>query len=427
MKQKFLITITFLLALLSAFSQSSIPPLDFTQKMKELVSGFVDNRSFHGCLLVAKGNNIIWRECYGYADYEKKIKNTPNTFFKIASVTKEYTLVAIEFLQKKGLINKSDFINKYFKDFPKGDRISIQQLLDHKSGIGDINDLAIYDSLAALTRNYSSVELYGIIKALPFAFDPGTKEEYSNSNYILLACLIVKVSGMDYETFLRKNILSPFHIFKTFIDHGNRVSALGYTADDNSNGFRKLNGWNSSIKLGSGCLSSTIDDVYLFLKELAAGKLAKMNGIPDTQNMINLQGNGPGVSTIARYQKDIDLYTIVLSNNWAEAAWSLGRAVGKIYENKPYTIWKNESKKVDPSEFTQWVGNYKAPYFSFKFYLKGDIPVLSGIRNNGTINYNRTYVITPLGNNEFFFPFFWAKIAFSKIDGQSTVKWTDIK
>jgi CubicO group peptidase (beta-lactamase class C family) len=426
MKRKLLFTLAFLLPFLSAFAQS-IPPPDFQQKMENLISSFTSNRSFNGCLLVANSNNIILRKCYGYADNDKKIKNTPNTFFKIASVTKEYTAIAIEIMQKKGLINKEDPINKYFKDFPKGNQITIQHLLDHRSGISDINDLPMYDSMAGREKDYSTRELYDIIKTLPFVFEPGSAEKYCNANYTLLAYLIELVSGMRYEAFLKENIFAPLHLSNTFIDLGNRRSALGYTADESSDGLRKISGWNSTIKLGNGCLSSNIDDVYLFLKELTKGKLADMAGIPENQNITNLQGSSPGFNAMARYQKDIDLYTVVLSNNWAWAGWSLAKAVSEIYQNKPYTIWNSGSKKTTPTDVAQWVGNHKAGNFSFNFRLKGDKPVISGLSKNGNIDYNRTYVITPLGNNEFFVPFFWAKIVFSSTDGQSMVQWIDIR
>jgi CubicO group peptidase (beta-lactamase class C family) len=428
MKKKLLSMIISCSFALLSFGQSSSRIADFQTRTDSFIRPFLDNRVFNGCVLVAHGDTVIFKSCYGFANIDRKIKNATQTVFKIASITKEFTALAIEIMHANGQLSKSDHISKYLDAFPQADKITIQQLLEHKSGLSEVNNISTYDSLAGRKADYSPKELYEIIRLLPFDFEPGTSEKYSNSNYALLSYIIEIVSGKSYEEFLKQNIFDPLHLENTLIDHGNLRSAKGYMPDENSNFLKKIDDWNSTIKLGSGCLSSTPDDIYTFVKSLIKGRFSKISGYSALNNgVFNLQGSSPGFTSMARYHPDSDLYVVVLSNNWAWAPWSLARGINLIYQNKPIMTLKEPVNKVGPETMQKLHGDHKAGNFSFKFYLKGDIPVISALKNDGTVDNRRTYHVVPLGADEFFIPFYWAKISFVSNAGDWAVTWTDIK
>src|SRR5689334_4252626 len=127
--------------------------------------------------------------------------------YHIASVSKPFTATAILQLQEQGRLNVADPVSKYVPGFPKGERITVDHLLTHSSGIPDINGI---DGIDMFERSPHTLEqLVAKFAGLPIEFAPGSKQSYSNSNYNLLALILEKVSGESYENYLRRHIFEP--------------------------------------------------------------------------------------------------------------------------------------------------------------------------------------------------------------------------
>jgi CubicO group peptidase (beta-lactamase class C family) len=136
-----------------------------------------------GCaVLVARGGEVIYRKAFRMANLEFKVAMVPENVFRIASLTKQFTAVAILQLHEKGLLNIEDDIKKYIPDFPSTEKITIANLASHTSGIQNIYEAIVPKGI---TRKSSTpAELVELIKTFPSDFKPGTSYHYSNSGYI---------------------------------------------------------------------------------------------------------------------------------------------------------------------------------------------------------------------------------------------------
>jgi CubicO group peptidase (beta-lactamase class C family) len=163
-------------------------------------------------------------------NYELRVPNSPATRFHIASVSKPFTAMAILQLEEQGRLSISDLVSNFVPDSPNGDRIKLEHLLTHTSGIPNVNDLPDYDTFA---RSPHTIEqLVAKFSGLPLDFQPGSNYHYSNSNYNLLALILEKVSGESYGDYVRKHILDPARMQNTG-HHGEALrliplSASGY-------------------------------------------------------------------------------------------------------------------------------------------------------------------------------------------------------
>src|SRR5687767_4622832 len=134
---------------------------------------------------------------FGYADIKNKIPVTPDTKFRIGSVTKQFTAAAILKLQENNLISVNDKLSKFIPDFPRGDEVTIHHLLTHVSGIHSFTNK--HDFTQTVLKTITPDSLVSLIKKDPYDFNPGEQFSYNNSGYFLLGYIISKVSGKSYE------------------------------------------------------------------------------------------------------------------------------------------------------------------------------------------------------------------------------------
>ena len=182
-------------------------------RVDDYLAPYVKGNNFLGAVLIAKGDHVLVSSAYGESSYELHAANSPSTRFHIASVSKPFTAAAILILEQRGMLHVSDPVSRFLPDFPNGHKITLQNLLTHTSGIPNVNNLPEYQSASRFPQTPASlVELF---KSKPLNFEPGTKYEYSNSNYNLLAFVIEQVSHKSYGEFLRESIFDPLGLKNT--------------------------------------------------------------------------------------------------------------------------------------------------------------------------------------------------------------------
>ena len=221
-----------------------------------------------GCaVLVARGGEVIYRKAFGMADLELKVAMVPENVFRIASLTKQFTAVAILQLHEKGLLNIDDDIKKYIPDFPSTEKITIANLASHTSGIQNIYEAIVPKGI---TRKSSTpAELVELIKSFPSDFKPGTSYHYSNSGYILLGYIIERVSGKSYEQYISDNIFKPLKMERAYYDHLETIvpgRASGYA--NSANEFANANFLDQSFPYAAGALMMSVDDMFKWNKGL---------------------------------------------------------------------------------------------------------------------------------------------------------------
>ena len=224
---------------------------------------------FTGSVLIAKQGKVLLSHGYGLADRKQNTPNTPQTRFRLGSLTKQFTAMAILILEKQGKLNVKDPICKYVPDCPSTwGIITIKHLLTHTSGIPDFLSFADYPD----TRAVSSTPMQTIarFKDKPLNFQPGEKFSYSNSGYIVLGYIIEQASDQTYEDFLKKSILSPLNLRDTGYDHNSNSLAVGYPDRYSTQPADFID---MSIPYAAGSLYSTVEDLYRWEQSLSTDLL----------------------------------------------------------------------------------------------------------------------------------------------------------
>lgn len=213
---------------------------------------------FGGTVLVMKNDSIILRKAYGDANMEWKIKNTPDTKFVLASITKYITALGITQLIERKKISADSRLNEFFPDYPKGDKVTVHMLLTHTAGLPlDFDDL--YMNATNITRDSA----IAILKKKPYLFEPGTSCKYSNIGYFLLSQIIEKVSGISYEDYLRKNIFEKAGMTNSGISNNDSiVSKKAGIYYRNGTGYALNPYINWNLNIGLDGMYSTVDDLY---------------------------------------------------------------------------------------------------------------------------------------------------------------------
>jgi CubicO group peptidase (beta-lactamase class C family) len=236
------------------------------------LSGF----GYSGTVLVSVNGKIILRKGYGFANREEHILNQPETVFDIGSLAKNLSAAAILRLEADGKLQVEDPISKFLLDLPADKQsITVHQLLTHTSGVtGPEHGYQVIDKREAIR---------GIVAA-PLKFKPGSKWEYSNAGYILLAAVIESASGESYQEYMVRNIFRPAGMSSTGfwgakLPHSpSRLIAKGYDELSVVADPQKLSGdtWND---MGGGQIVSTVDDLYRWQQSLEHNRVLPRTGL----------------------------------------------------------------------------------------------------------------------------------------------------
>lgn len=267
---KLLLTISFIVAV----SFSSGAQLNTSSKALLIDSVLVASHEkgiFNGVVLVADKGEVIYKKGIGVADYGTKTPLDANDRFYIGSMTKQFTAMLIYKLHDRELLDIYQPFPKYLHQF-RGKiykEVTIYNLLTHTSGIPSYNLLRFFDK----SKDYSTDEMYKLIKAKPLEFEPGKDFMYSNSGYFLLGKIIERVTKKSYGEVLKNEILIPLGMTNTAYETTwleNKV-AKGYfmTVD----GMSDMPKYSLSTLYSSGGMYSTIDDLYKWDQALYTNKL----------------------------------------------------------------------------------------------------------------------------------------------------------
>ncbi|QSQ26350.1 serine hydrolase [Pyxidicoccus parkwayensis] len=244
------------------------------QEIDRLVSKYQQLGLFNGSVLVANEKGVILEKGYGFANFEWQVPNTPDTKFRLGSITKQFTAMLILQLAAEGKLQVDEPVTKYLPDYRKdtGDRITLAHLLNHTSGLPNYTNREFFQkssrdpySVADFVKKFCSGDL---------EFEPGTKFNYSNSGYFLLGAVIEKVTGQTYAQALRQRIFDPLGMKDTGYDVSATVlpkRASGYEAQPG--GYVNASYLDMTIPYAAGSLYSTVQDLYRWDRALHEHKL----------------------------------------------------------------------------------------------------------------------------------------------------------
>src|SRR5438093_4277177 len=181
-----------LLALLLPAGVVAAAPADpeLSRSVDAYVAPYAAFHAFSGVILVAKGDAILLEKAWGMASYELGVPNTTDTRFRIASITKRFTQIVVTRLAEEKKLSLSDPLARFAPSFPKADAITIDHLVNHRSGIRDPDKLR-----RVIAASYTPAEVVDLLAKEPLASEPGKTYSYTTANYAVLAFVIEKVTG----------------------------------------------------------------------------------------------------------------------------------------------------------------------------------------------------------------------------------------
>lgn len=266
-----------------------------THTIDNYLNRHFDNKKFNGNLLIAKGDSVMYSKSFGLANREFGIANSDSTKFLIGSITKPFTAMGILILEKEGKININEKLSKYFPNFQNAERITIEQLLTHTSGLADYRNLPSWkeDSKSDSTTPLATIRK---MSSQPLLFQPGTNFRYSNVGYILLGLIIEKVSEMSFASFIEEKILQPLRLDYTgIINNQDFVPNLASGYSSSPKEILKAEYINYRQPFSSGNMYSTNADLWKFTKAVLNAKLVSAEKTKQIFTSRNYYGYGWGI------------------------------------------------------------------------------------------------------------------------------------
>lgn len=355
------------------------------------VLSYVTLGQFSGAVLVARDGQPILRRGYGLANREWNLANTPDTKFRLGSVTKQFAAALTVKLEEMGKLRTDDPVCKYVPDCPEAwQKVTIHHLLTHSSGIPSFTSFPDY--VKTMHAPSPPKETLARFRDKPLEFEPGSKFAYNNSGYVLLGYILEIAAGKSFEEALRELILAPLAMNDTGYDWPANVvrrRAAGYSGAGDNAAFIDM-----TIPHAAGAMYSTVDDLWKWSEALgsnpvlSAASWGKMF-TPAHQNYaygldVGPEGSrkrlahGGGIngfsSFVARYPEE-RLTVVVLGNTESAKSGPIAQELARIVFGEPVEVPRaREERKIDPGIFDAYVGSYElAPNFILRFWREGDV------------------------------------------------------
>lgn len=313
--------------------------------------------SFRGVIQVYENNKVVFEHVNGFSDLPNKVVNTNNTRFASASAGKAFVAVAIMQLVESGRLRLESTLEEILKDIDfKGidTGITVSQLLNHTSGIPDYFNEEILDEYEELwidTPNYSirsNEDLLPLFINMDMMYDKGTRFQYNNSGYVVLAMIIEEISGLKFDEFLKKNIFDVCEMTDTGyfeLDQLPDRCSNNYIYLSNSDSY-KTNIYSVDAKgTGAGGAFITVSDIHKFWNCFMSGNLVSKETVTEMITVKSVsdsggcygygfwlskakngsiipafQGSDPGVSFYTEYNTETNIISILVSN-YGDNVW----------------------------------------------------------------------------------------------------------
>jgi len=340
-----------------------------------------------GSLTISQNGTVLYSRAIGYSFISpaEKIPSTDKTKYRIGSISKLFTATMILQLVEERKLSLTETVDKYFPTLPNANKITIDNLLHHRSGLHNFTNDPSYQTY--MTQPKTHDEMLAIISGTKVDFEPNEKFAYSNSNYVVLGYLIEKISGQSYATFLANRITSKIGLSSTF------VGAKTDVKNNESFSYRFMNDWvqapetDMSIPGGAGALVSTPGDLTKFIEALFASKLVSSASLNQMKTMIDGYGMGlfqipfgtkkafghnggiDGFQSNLAYFPDDALAIAYCTNGVVYPMNDVLIGVLRIYFNDPYSI--PTFKSLPPFDVkTEDLDKYLGIYSSEKIPMK---------------------------------------------------------
>jgi CubicO group peptidase (beta-lactamase class C family) len=359
---------------------------EMRRKADDLMQLEISRGHFSGAVLISRDGKRVFEKAYGLANAEWKIPNATSTKFEIGSITKPFTAILIMQLEQEGKLALSNSVCMYLTNCPgQWQPITLHHLLSQTSGIFNLTSAPDFEIQRIAPQTHD--EMVARFSGAPLAFTPpGSKFQYSNSNYYLLGMVIENITRTPYATVLRQRILEPLDMHDSgIVDRRALVSerASGYQDDDKGHMENDTRPMDPTWSFSAGAMYSTVQDLKKWSDALASGKLLPLKDlermwravegtygygwqIPTVDSgmldrrVIEHGGRVPGFASFFSFLPDEHLTVIVLSNNIASNPLRIARGLSAIGLGVPYVSpLTREPAVVAPEILQRYAGEYQ--------------------------------------------------------------------
>ncbi|MGA8574356.1 MAG: serine hydrolase domain-containing protein [Candidatus Cybelea sp.] len=378
------------------------------------IAPYVSQQDFSGVVYIAGRHGDIYRGAFGnVASFD--------TSFAIGSVSKTFTAAAVELLAARGKLRYADRLDTLVPEYSHSKDITIDELLKHSAGVPDFYSIPAF--AAVREQNLSLAQIVRWLNTYPLDFKPGTKGNYSNSGYLLLALAIERASGNSYAKFLHDNIFVPMDLKHTSAEavdpHEN--AAAGYDPGPPPRGLvapaEIAPGWfvgNGSIRSNAADLSRWLGIAAAFPHPAGWGKRTV-----GANTILEQDGRIPGFASDISIDEQTGLKVIVLSNIQCAAATTIARDLRKLAGGGTVATPALRSRYAPaPDALAAVVGTYGFRGLPLVVSRKGDDVFLSNANDGMQL------VLDPVGPNAFFFRPLYVSVRF-KTDAKGVVQSID--
>lgn len=371
--------------LLMGLSLGTVLSQNFNKpKLDSLMDILAEKNNAMGSLIISSDGAVVYSRAIGYSQISsnEKLPATNQTKYRIGSITKMFTATMIFQLIEDGKLSLTTTVDKYFPQLPNAGKITISNLLNHRSGLHNFTDDPEYQTW--MTQPKTREEMLAIIAKGGVDFQPNEKFSYSNSGYVVLGYILEKVSKQSYSKYLSNRITSKIGLSNTY------VATRTETKKNESFSYRFSTSWEQapetdmSIPGAAGAIVSTPADLAKFIESLFSLKLvsnaslSQMKTLTDGYGMGMFQipfyekqafGHNGGIdgfeSTLAYFPED-DLAVAYCTNGQVYPMNNILIGVLSIYFNKPYSI---PTFSLKPEDLDKYLGVYSTTQIPLKITI----------------------------------------------------------
>ncbi len=333
--------------------------------------------------LVAQKGKIIYQKAFGQANLELNVPMQTSMVFRIGSITKQFTAVAILQLMEQGKLSLEDEITKFIPDYPThGHKITVEHLLTHTSGIKSYTDMKEFGDV--IQKDMKPEELINFFKNQPMDFAPGTQWHYNNSGFFLLGYIIEKVSGKTYPDYVEQVFFKPLGMTHSYYGNDAKVipnRAAGY--ERGKDGIQNASPMSMTLPYAAGSIQSTVEDLWKWHQAVHSYQLVRketlekaftpyklINGKPtnygygwflgDIQGSSTIEHGGGinGFLTSSIYLPKEDVFVAVFSNSTAKSPDNVAAKLAAWAIDKPYDF---KEVTLDENTLKSYTGVYENP------------------------------------------------------------------
>jgi CubicO group peptidase (beta-lactamase class C family) len=361
-------------------------------KLDNYFNALEKSGKFFGSVAISQNGQIIYTNEIGFADLETQLKPNENTKYRIGSISKTFTSALILKAIEENKLKLDTKLKNYFPSIKYADKITIGDLLNHHSGIHNFTDDSTY--LDWNTQKKSEAELVSIIEKGGSDFEPGSKGEYSNSNYVLLSYILQKVYKKPYAKIIKEEIITPVGLKNTFV--GSKINI----ENNEANSYKYMKNWEKetetdmSVPMGAGDVVSTPSDLTKFANALFNGKIISSKSVELMKTMTDHFGYGlfqmpfgdkksyghtggiDGFTSVFGYFPVEKVGFAITSNASRYNMNNISIVLLSAVFDKPYEIPNFKGYDITTEELDKYLGTYSSKDLPIKITITKDDKIL---------------------------------------------------